>query len=195
MSLRDEIVGRGGFSLVRHLAGASAIVALQAVAAAYFVLDGFGDAIVSLRSGLTVEVVMECVVALALAGGVILGVFHVRRLRADLQRQSDALAVAGGALAEHIHLRFQQWRLTSAEADVALFALKGFQIAEIARLRNSALGTVRSQLSQVYAKAGVTTQSMLLALFFDELLQRREDTEIDSAEARNRTRAAEPASI
>ena len=193
MSLRGEVVGRGGFSQAQRLAGASAIVALQAVAAVYFILDGFADALVSLRSGLTIEVVMECVIAIALAGGVALGVLHVRRLRADLQRQADALAIAGGALAEHIHLRFQQWRLTSSEADVALFALKGFQIAEIARLRNSAVGTVRSQLSQVYAKAGVATQSMLLALFFDELLQR--GGEADSPEARNGQGAAGPASI
>jgi len=31
-------------------------------------------------------------------------------------------------------------------------------------------GTVRSQLSQVYAKAGVKNQSMLIAQFIDELV-------------------------
>ena len=68
-------------------------------------------------------------------------------------------------------LKFQGWGLSASEAEVALFAIKGFQVAEIARLRGLASGTVRSQLRQVYAKAGVNSRSMLLALFFDDLLE------------------------
>lgn len=60
--------------------------------------------------------------------------------------------------------------LTAAECDVALFALKGCDAAEIARLRGAAQGTVRAQLSQVYAKAGVTSQAGLVSLFLEDLL-------------------------
>jgi DNA-binding CsgD family transcriptional regulator len=60
--------------------------------------------------------------------------------------------------------------LTAAEADVALFAIKGCDAAEIAHLRGAALGTVRAQLTRVYAKAGVNSQSALVALFLDELI-------------------------
>lgn len=166
----DDRTGWGARLADRRIVGASAIVAVQVMATVYFVLDGFGDAVAQLRTGPTAEVIMECFVALALAAGVALGVRYVARLRADLLRQEAALSIARGALAEHLRLKFAGWRLSPAEADVALFALKGFQIAEIAKLRGSALGTVRSQLSQVYAKAGVASQSMLLSLFLDELL-------------------------
>jgi DNA-binding CsgD family transcriptional regulator len=51
-----------------------------------------------------------------------------------------------------------------------LFALKGCDAAEIAKMRNAAQGTVRAQLSSIYAKAGVSSQAALVSLFFDELL-------------------------
>ena len=53
---------------------------------------------------------------------------------------------------------------------MALFALKGCDIAEIAALRGSAAGTVRAQLTRVYAKASVDSQSGLIALFLEELI-------------------------
>lgn len=57
-------------------------------------------------------------------------------------------------------------------AGVALFALQGFGVSEIAELRNSAPGTVRAQLARVYGKAGVNSQLELMALFTDDLIGR-----------------------
>ena len=66
--------------------------------------------------------------------------------------------------------RFKEWHLSPAESDVALLALKGVTVLEIARLRGAAPGTVRSQLSQVYAKAEVGGQPMLMSLFLEDLI-------------------------
>src|SRR5690606_35999808 len=86
-------------------------------------------------------------------------------------RYDEALiASTRGVIADLMRQRFEDWRLTPAEADVALFALKGCDIAQIADLRGSAEGTVRAQLARVYAKAGVRGQSGLIALFLDELI-------------------------
>ena len=52
--------------------------------------------------------------------------------------------------------RFDDWALTPAERDVALFALKGLSLAEIARLRSTSQGTVKAQTNAIYRKAGVT---------------------------------------
>ena len=79
--------------------------------------------------------------------------------------------MAKGALGELVQMRFREWSLSSAEQEVALFALKGCSVTEIARMRGAANGTVRSQLSQIYTKAGVTSQAMLVSLFFDDLLE------------------------
>ncbi len=154
----------------RRLAFPAAILMLQAVAAIYFVVDGIDDLIAQASRGFDAEIVMECLVAFALAAGVVMGSRYIRRVHAELRRQNRALAAARGALAEHIALRFAEWALTPGEGDVALFALKGCDVAEIARLRGAATGTVRSQLSQIYAKAGVSSQAMLTSLFIEDLL-------------------------
>jgi len=39
-----------------------------------------------MRTGLTLEIVMECIIAFALAAGVAIGVAYVMRLVADLRR-------------------------------------------------------------------------------------------------------------
>ncbi|NBW75919.1 MAG: helix-turn-helix transcriptional regulator [Sphingomonadaceae bacterium] len=145
----------------------AAVVAVQAVAAVFFVADALGD---YTADGLTAHILIEAVIAFALLAGVFIGAAHVRRLLAEAQRREEALAVAQGALADHIAARFADWGLTAAESDVALFALKGCDAAEIATLRGAAQGTVRAQLSQVYAKAGVTSQAGLVSLFLDDLL-------------------------
>ncbi|MBN8831328.1 MAG: hypothetical protein J0G94_12075, partial [Sphingomonadales bacterium] len=81
-----------------------------------------------------------------------------------------AVALAKGALGDLIQLKFVEWHLSPAEADVALFALKGCDIAQIAALRGAATGTVRAQLARIYAKAGVASHSALVAVFVEELI-------------------------
>lgn len=148
---------------------AIAIVALQSVAAIFFVVDSIDEVLLQARDGITLEVVTECLIAFALLAGVVIGARHTRRLIAEARRNENALAVARGATAELISIRFDEWQLSAGEAEVALFAIKGCSVAEIAELRKAARGTVRSQLSQVYAKAGVTSQSMLIAHFVEDL--------------------------
>lgn len=143
---------------------------IEGVAALYFLIDGVDDVLGKLATGLTFELVMECVVALALLLAVVVGARQLRASIDETDRQASALKVARGSLSELLALRFQQWNLTPSEADVALFAMKGCRIGEIARLRNAAEGTVRSQLSQVYAKAKVDSQAMLISQFIEELI-------------------------
>lgn len=169
-----------GKRLEQAVAGPLAIVALQAVAAAYFVIDGVEDLLQQASKGFSFEIAMECVVALALLAGVVMGSRHISRVTGELRWKEQLLANARGALGEHIVLRFAEWGLTPGEGEVALFALKGCDVAEIARLRRSAAGTVRSQLSQIYAKAGVGSQTMLMSLFIDDLLDANPPAKIAS---------------
>lgn len=151
------------------------IVAVQAIAALYFLVDGIDDVLLDARHGIDWEVGSELLVAFALLAGVVWGAIHWSRMIADAKRNQAALSAARGALAEVIEQRFAEWRLSSAEAEVALFAIKGCSVAEIASMRDAAAGTVRSQLSQIYAKAGVNSQSALISLFIEELLALEED--------------------
>jgi len=57
-----------------------------------------------------------------------------------------------------------------SERGVAPVAIKGLSIAETGRLRESAEGTVKSQLGPVYRKAGVSGRGALLGMLVDELV-------------------------
>lgn len=152
------------------LAFPAALIALQVVAASYFVVDGIEDQLLDAPSGFSPDLAMECVVALALLVGVILSSRNIVRLTRELHLKEQSLSRARSAFADHVALRFREWGLTKGEGEVALFALKGCDVAEIARLRGAAAGTIRSQLSQIYSKAGVGSQAMLVSVFIDDLL-------------------------
>lgn len=159
---------------MRDALAPATMMVLQLVAAVYFVVDGVDDLIVQAKQGFSVDLVMECLIAVGLLGGVLLSSRYIVLLKRELFWKERSLARARGALADHIALRFREWGLTGGEGDVALFALKGCDVAEIARLRGAASGTVRSQLSQVYAKAGVNSQAALVSLFIEDLLDPNE---------------------
>ncbi len=154
-------------NLERKATGMTIVVALQAVAALFFSIDVLGDAAGDELGG---HLVIEALAVAALLLAVVVGAYQIRSLVLAARQDELAVAMAQGAAAELIQLRFAQWQLTPAEADVALFALKGCDVHEIARMRGAADGTVRAQLTRVYAKAGVSSQSALIAGFVDELI-------------------------
>lgn len=152
----------------RRIQVVAAIVVVQAIAAAFFIADAAVD-IASEEWGL--HILAEVLIALALLAGVMLGAWQTRRMLEVAHRNEQALKVARGAIAEIMATRFDQWRLTDAEAEVALFALKGCETAEIAALRQVAEGTVRAQLTAIYAKAGVSSRHALSSLFLEDLIE------------------------
>ena len=147
-----------------------AVLVLQLVAAAYFIFDGVMDVWASAGHGQAFSNLMELVVALALAGGIIVAAGYTRALMHEARKNAHTLAIARGALSDLLDMRFAEWGLSPGETEVALFAIKGLAVTDIARIRGAATGTVRSQLSQVYTKAGVSSQSMLVSLFIEDLM-------------------------
>lgn len=69
-----------------------------------------------------------------------------------------------------IRAQFREWKLSEAEADVALLTLRGVRNQEIAALRQTQESTVKSQLTSIFRKAGVKTRNELIGLFMDEFL-------------------------
>ena len=140
---------------------------LQSIAALFFL----GDALADLRRDpFAAETILEQLVALALVCGVILSAWYLRQTLDRLNAQDRALATARGDLARTIDHQFTAWRLTPAERDVGFLALKGLDVAEIAALRGAAQGTVRAQLTRIYAKAGVSGRTQFAAWFVEDLL-------------------------
>lgn len=153
--------------LHRKATAMTIVVALQAVAAMLFLADFAADVA---KEGWTSHLLVEGTAAAALLVAIVAGALQVRTLIEQARQDDLAVALARQAVGGLIERRFAEWKLTGAEADVALFAIKGCDATEIAGLRNSAVGTVRAQLTRIYAKAGVNSQSALVALFLDELI-------------------------
>lgn len=115
------------------------------------------------------------VIEIGAALGLMIGVAVTARLMVlSLRRQRVAeanLRLASGAFMAVLEDRFAEWRLTPAERDVALFAIKGYAPTEIAALRNTSEGTVKAQSTAIYRKAGVNSRAQLMSLFIDALME------------------------
>lgn len=154
-------------SLERRAAAITFLVLLQALATVFFVADVAGDIA---TDGWSAHLLVEGGATVALLVGVAFGAFQLRWLIARARLDEAVVATARGAMSDLLRQRFLDWQLTGAEADVALFALKGFDTAEIAALRGAASGTIRAQLARIYAKAGVHSQVGLMALMVEDLV-------------------------
>lgn len=144
------------------------LILFQIICTGFFVYDvivDIGEGEVSL-----LHLLPEAAATLGLIVGL---VFETRTLMALLRRQAHmekSLGVAAGALAELMEDYFRQWALTPSEADVAAFTIKGYSIAEIATLRGSAEGTVKTHLNAIYRKSGLQGRGQLVSVLIEDLL-------------------------
>lgn len=113
---------------------------------------------------------IQIATALGLVFGAIFSAVVLRKSLRDMARLSGRLRVASGAFMDVLEDSFEEWGLTPAEKDVALFAIKGLSTREIAELRDTSEGTVKAQTNAIYKKAGVSGRSQLLSLFIDDLM-------------------------
>lgn len=158
---------QGNWKGRQNSAALAALVVVQAVAGAFFI----GDALTDLRATPTsAHALIEAAVALALIVGVVIGGWQLRLTLERMHQQQEALDTARGDLARVVSDQFEKWRLTPAERDVGHLALKGLNVADIASIRNAAPGTVRTQLTRIYAKAGVSGRAEFAAWFVEDLL-------------------------
>lgn len=158
-------------ALVRQNPGLWILFILQAFCALFFGLDALGDLIGNQSLAHWSESdVMEYLITGVL---VISLLFTGRQLLTLLDRQKrleQQMQIASGAFAELLEAHFDAWALTPSERDVALMAIKGLSISDMARLRETKDGTIKAQCNAVYRKAGVTGRPQLLSVFIEELM-------------------------
>ena len=107
--------------------------------------------------------------------GFVFGGLALKRARERSAAAEEALRIAQSAFGDVLRERFKRWDLTPAEADVAMFAIKGFSIPDIANLRGVSEGTIKAQTAAIYRKAGVSGRPQLLSLFIDDLIENEND--------------------
>lgn len=161
-----------------RLATIALLFLAQALCAILFVSDIFSSMVGISAAPMPWEMreLLEISAALGLIAGAVLGGLAMSRAVKDRNHAQERLRRASGAFLDLLQERFAEWRLTPAEKDVALFAIKGMSTAEIAVLRATSEGTVKAQTNAIYRKASVTGRSQLLSLFIDDLMH--EDTEL-----------------
>lgn len=144
----------------------AACVALFAVGSVYEIFGGVPDwrtdgIGIFIRVGVTIGLVL----------GTTLGWSALRHSLLKARETERKLKDASNAFMEVMAEHFDQWGLTPAERDVALFSLKGMTVNQIAELRGTSTGTVKAQTNAIYRKAGVNGRPQLLSLFIDDLIQ------------------------
>ncbi|PKP71484.1 MAG: hypothetical protein CVT82_02610 [Alphaproteobacteria bacterium HGW-Alphaproteobacteria-4] len=149
-----------------------AVFLVQLVFALYFVSDivlsMLGLVVLPISWGAHEIIEISAVVSLTL--GLWMAMLALSRVQRDHRAARERLRRASGAFMTLLSERFDNWGLTPAERDVALFAIKGLSTAEIATMRATSEGTVKAQTNAIYRKAGVNGRGQLLSLFIEDLM-------------------------
>lgn len=149
-----------------------AVLALQVFCAFFFISD-IAISVLGLRTrpiAWQTRELLEIGAAIGLLLGIVLGALALIQANRNRHRAEEQLRIAQGAFMELLEERFDDWGLTPAERDVALFAIKGMTTQEIAALRETSEGTVKAQTNAIYRKAGVSGRPQLLSQFIDDLI-------------------------
>ncbi len=145
---------------------------VQALCAGFFISDilssriGFRSTPIPWR----MRELIEIGAALGLLLGFMLGVLALTRVRRHHRLAEERLREASAAFLDLVAKRFDDWALTPAERDVALFAIKGMSLADIAAVRGTSEGTVKAQTNAIYRKAGVSGRAQMLSDLIDTLM-------------------------
>lgn len=117
-----------------------------------------------------IHAVTETIAVLALGVTLIVIAYDLRRLLRENESYRDVVGVASGEFVRILNSKFKEWQLSASESEVAMLLIKGLSIQEIADIRQTKPGTIKSQASMLYKKAGVKGRNELVAYFVEDLL-------------------------
>ena len=106
---------------------------------------------------------------------------QVRSLGAAVNRWRAENEELMQGLGRAIDIQFERWKLSGAEAEVALLLLKGFSLREIGAIRETSERTSRDQARAVYRKSGLSGRTELSAFFLEDLLLPRNTSIVHDA--------------
>lgn len=118
---------------------------------------------------------MHEIIELSSIVGLLLGaILSLVLLRTSMRRNrkvEEQLAYASRSFHKLLLAKFKDWKLSKAESEIALLIVKGFSVAEIAKMRGKSEGTIKSQNSAIYQKSGLSGRVQLVSFFLEELTQ------------------------
>ncbi|NQV83132.1 MAG: LuxR family transcriptional regulator [Rhodospirillales bacterium] len=153
---------------VRSLVVSFVVIAISEI---FFLLDVSADIFhIDIAAPWIDHNVLEFVSTVALAFALLVIGWQIRRLLREHREARASIQVASGELLAVIYAKFDAWELTPSEREIALLLIKGLSVREISEIRDTRPGTVKSQSSAVYQKAGVKGRNELAAYFVEDLL-------------------------
>lgn len=168
------------------------LLCLQVICTLLLLADALADlfGLTELVSGAGHHTLEFAVVVLLLLG-IAFTALEIRRVLRRHRSMENTLRAASGAFQQLMEENFDAWSLTPSERDVALLAIKGLSIAEIAKARQTKEGTIKAQCNSTYRKAGVSGRTQLLSHFIDELMDGGLGEPRDANSAAPRAQAAQ----
>lgn len=142
----------------------------------FFIFDVADDVLGRIREGVPTHMgdlthlIFEVLSAIALLIAIKILVQRMLWLNAQNVENTRSLKFIRGEMEDFVGRKFDEWGLSPAERDIAMYMLKGLSIAEIAAARSTAEGTVKAQSSNIFRKTGVASRTELMSLFMDEFL-------------------------
>lgn len=150
------------------------LVLVQSICAVFLLVDGIADymgvnQIIGIKDTDKFEYVIVIVLIISIICiTAILNKLYMRNISVE-----SKLKAASGEFSAMLDEHFMQWNLTHSEKDVALLAIKGLDIEEIAIARETKAGTIKAQLNAIYKKAQVSGRPQLISYFIEELMSEK----------------------
>lgn len=141
----------------------------------FFAFDVIADIVGHIQTGetYTVEALTHLAFEIVACG---LLAYSISILLERLRDSSERVVSATSTIAAYkagaqalLTSKFEEWGLSEAERDVALFILKGLSTNDIARLRNVTVGTTKNQITAILKKVGVSSRNELLSILIYEM--------------------------
>ncbi len=89
--------------------------------------------------------------------------------------------LATGEFLRVLEKQIEEWNLANSEREITLLLIKGLSIQEIADIRTTKPGTIKSQCNAIYRKAGVAGRNELAAYFIEDLMNGLDLTAVGGA--------------
>jgi len=117
-----------------------------------------------------IHILVETTAVFALAATLLFTGANFLRILHENREFRSAAGIASGEFVRIMEEKFTEWKLSGIEREIALLLIKGLSIQEIVEIRTTRPGTVKSQSSSIYRKAGVRGRNELVAYFVEDLM-------------------------
>ena len=158
-----------GYSLreIEMLSHRRAAIFVYSLIVLFFVYDLYDDLT---KESLDISFVIEAILFGLIATLLFYDIRILYQTRTQYQDERAHRLRLSGKLRDFIEERFNRWRLSPSEGEIAWFLLHGYSFQEIAESRDTKEKTVRQQASSIYSKSETANRSEFVALFLEDIM-------------------------